>query len=301
MVNLVSYPARVSEQGSAPSGVGMTAVGVAYIRAQESLRPDRLFDDPIAASFVETSGWTPPSEMLSDASDTTDELRAFWGTIVAYVIVRTRFLDEYAEEAWKAGVRQFVILGAGLDARAFRLAWPQGTRLFEVDVPEMVRFKEDALARIDAAPRCERIPVGADLTEDWLPSLQRAGFDASAPTAWMAEGLLIYFTPEQNETLMQHIGSVSAVGSRIGVTLARKGGLEVPDMPLDGAGAHGEVRSVPELWLSESPDDPVGWLRGHGWNADVFDTRERAAAYGRPLPATAPEAALRALVRATRA
>src|SRR4029077_13480965 len=96
----LSYPARVPDEGSIPSGVGMTAVGVAYIRAQESLRPDRLFDDPLASVFVAASGWTRPTEMLGDPADTSDNVRAFWGTIVAYVIVRTRFLDEYAKDAW---------------------------------------------------------------------------------------------------------------------------------------------------------------------------------------------------------
>ena len=254
----------------------MTAVGVAYIRAQETLRPDRLFEDPIAATFVERSGWTPPSEMLDDPTDAPDEIKAFWGTIVAYVIVRTRFLDEYAKDAWEAGVRQFVVLGAGLDARAFRLSWPHGTRVFELDMSEMIRFKQDALEESPAKPRCERIVVEADLTEDWFPRLTASGFDAALPTAWMAEGLLIYFTPEQNETLMSAVSAASPPGSRFGMTLARKGGLEVPDMPLEGAGPSGEVRSVPSLWLSEAPDDAAAWLRGHGWDADVFSTRERA-------------------------
>ena len=278
----------------------MTAVGVAYIRAQETLRPDRLFEDPIAATFVERSGWIPPSEMLDDPTDAPDEIKAFWGAIVAYVIVRTRFLDEYAKDAWEAGVRQFVILGAGLDARAFRLSWPDGTRVFELDMSEMIRFKQDALEESPAKPRCERIVVEADLTEDWFPRLTASGFDAALPTAWMAEGLLIYFTPEQNETLMSAVSAASPPGSRFGMTLARKGGLDVPDMPLEGAGPSGEARSVPSLWLSEAPDDPAAWLRGHGWDADVFSTRERAAAYGRPLPGSAPEGALRALVRAVR-
>jgi len=278
----------------------MTAVGVAYIRAQESLRPDRLFDDPLASVFVAASGWTRPTEMLGDPSDTSDDVRAFWGTIVAYVIVRTRFLDEYAKDAWEAGIRQFVILGAGLDARAFRLEWPAGVRLFELDVPEVSRFKERALAGVDSKPRCERTAVEADLTEDWLPSLTAAGFDASVPTAWMAEGLLIYFPPEQNETLLSIVSAASPSGSRMGMTLARKGGLEVPDMPVEAGVAPDEVRSVPAMWLSEAPDDPAAWLRGHGWNAEVFDTRERATAYRRPLPDSAPETALRALVRAVR-
>ena len=281
-----------------PSGVGMTAVGVAYIRAQERLRPDRLFDDPLAAAFIDESGWAPPSELMPDLAESSDEMKAYWGSIAAYVIVRTKFLDDYANDAMAAGIRQFVILGAGLDARAFRLDWPEGARVFEVDVGDVNEFKERALARISLQPKAERIVVEADLTENWMPSLERAGFDRSVPTAWMAEGLLIYFTPEQNEELISTISTASTVGSRIAMTLAREGSLNVPDMIVQ-AGPEG-ARSVPGMWKSEAPGDPRVWLRQHGWDAEVFDSRERATAYGRPLPATTPESAVRALVRAVR-
>ena len=281
-----------------PSGIGMTAVGVAYVRAQESLRPDRLFEDPLAAAFIEESGWAPPSELMPDLAESSDEMKAYWGSIAAYVIVRTKFLDDYVNDAITAGIRQFVILGAGLDARPFRLGWPAQTRVFELDVRDVNEFKERALARVSVRPKTERVVVEADLTEEWMPSLKRAGFDPSMPVAWMAEGLLIYFTHDQNESLLATVSETSPPGSRIAMTLARKGSLDVPDMVVD-AGPSG-ARSVPGMWKSESPDDPVEWLRGHGWDADVFDSRERAAAYGRPMPASTPETAVRALVRAVR-
>jgi methyltransferase (TIGR00027 family) len=283
-----------------PAGIGMTAVGVAYIRAQESLRADKLFDDPLAATFVEESGWKAPSELVPELGETSDEQRAFWGAIAVYVIVRTKFLDDYCLDAAAAGLRQFVILGAGLDARAFRLDWPGGTRVFELDVPDVNEFKARALGRTDANPRCERVVVDADLTGDWIPTLCASGFDASLPTGWMAEGLLIYFTPEQNDVLMTQISDESPSGSRIAMTLAGKGGLDVPDLLVESGPGAASVRSVPEMWKSEAPDDPAAWLGRFGWTADVFGTRERAAAYGRPFPESAPESAMRALVRGVR-
>jgi len=278
----------------------MTAVGVAYIRAQESMRPDRLFDDPLASKFVEASGWTPPVSVDAEVRDARSDVRAYWGTVVQSVIVRTRFLDEYALDAAAAGVRQFVILGAGLDARAYRLAWPTGMRVFEVDVADMIGFKEDALIDVATKPRAQRIVVPADLTEDWFPRLRDAGFDPAQQSGWLAEGLLIYLTAEHNEALLRTISTASPAGSRLGITLGGKGSLDVPgDDEIHGE-ALGSVGSVRAMWQSEAPDDPAAWLSGYGWDAEVFSARERAAAYGRPLPDDAPQSAMRALVRAVR-
>ncbi|HEV2686627.1 MAG TPA: SAM-dependent methyltransferase, partial [Actinomycetota bacterium] len=231
-------------------------------------------------------------------AESSDEMKAYWGSIAAYVIVRTKFLDDYANDAAAAGIRQFVVLGAGLDARAFRLDWPEGTRVFELDVHDVNEFKKRALARVSLQPRVERVAVEADLIADWMPALARSGFDPLIPTAWAAEGLLIYFTNEQNERLISTLSDASSPGSRIAMTLARKGSLDVPEMFVN-AGPSGD-RSVPGMWKSESPGDPASWLRLYGWEAEVFDSRERAAAYGRPLPVTAPESSVRALVRAVR-
>lgn len=87
-------------------------------------------------------------------------------------------------------------MAAGLDARAYRLSWPAGTVVYEVDQPEVIAFKSDALARIGAEPTAERRAVGIDLRDDWSTALRDNGFDAAAPTAWIAEGLLPYLPPQ---------------------------------------------------------------------------------------------------------
>lgn len=282
----------------------MTAVGVAYLRALETTRPDRLFSDPLAAEFVAASGWTPPDGTENDLADTSDEIRAFWGTVAASAIVRTRFLDEFAVGAAGAGLRQFVILGAGLDARAFRLDWPPGVRLFELDVKDMIAFKERVVKSVEAQPRCERIVVASDLAGDWFSDLALAGFDTSIPTAWIAEGLLIYLTAEQNDALMTTISGSSLTGSRLAVTLSGPGSLDVPgdgDRHVDEEAPIGSFASVNAMWKWEAPEDPAAWLAGYGWKAEVFSARERAEAYGRPLPESAPASAARSLVTAVRA
>jgi methyltransferase (TIGR00027 family) len=89
----------------------------------------------------------------------------------AHGVIRTRFFDDYLAAATAAGCRQVMLLAAGLDTRAFRLAWPQRTRVFEVDLPDVLAFKETVLATRNAAPRRERITVPADLREDWMAEL----------------------------------------------------------------------------------------------------------------------------------
>jgi methyltransferase (TIGR00027 family) len=282
----------------------MTAVGVAYLRALETTRPDRLFADPLAGEFVKASGWTPPDGTETHLANAPDEVTSFWGTVAQSAIVRTRFLDDDVMDACDAGLRQFVILGAGLDARAFRLDWPSGVRLFEVDVDEVLGFKERVLVSVEARSKVERIVVPSDLRGDWVSDLAAAGFDGSSRTAWIAEGLLIYLTADENETLLATISRASAPGSRLAVTLGGRGSLDVPgassSIAISDDGPLGSFASVNAMWKSEAPDNPAEWLAHHGWTADVFSARERAAAYGRPLPETAPSSATRALVSAVR-
>src|SRR5579884_2771734 len=169
-----------------PAGIGWTALLVARARANESRRPDRLFDDPLAAAFVKAGG-----EVLARAEQSLpggDDVNRWREDSVA---LRTSFLDGVLVSACEAGCRQVVLLAAGLDARAFRLDWPPGTRLYELEMPDVLSFKERVLADAGAKPRCERIVVPADLRDAaWPARLQAAGFDARQPTAWIAEGLL---------------------------------------------------------------------------------------------------------------
>jgi hypothetical protein len=83
-----------------------------------------------------------------------------------------------------------VLLAAGLDTRAFRLTWPDGVRLFELDLPDLVDYKERVLAEQAAVPRCQRTVLRVDLREDWPARLESAGLRPGEPTAWLIEGLL---------------------------------------------------------------------------------------------------------------
>ncbi len=159
------------------AGVGRTALSVARVRARESARPDALFSDPYARAFLEAFARAAPDEPITSSSP--PSLRA---TLALQVVVRTRFYDEYLLAAPGHGCRQVVLLAAGLDTRAFRLAWPDGVRLFELDLPGVLTFKDAVLAEQGAAPRCERTSLAVDLRADWPALLIAAGFDP-APAA----------------------------------------------------------------------------------------------------------------------
>lgn len=255
-----------------PSGVWATAVGVARVRVLETQRENALFRDPLAQAFATAGGLWPSSPPLPD-----DEAARRRRLAVSFsIVIRTKFLDDLLRQASASGVRQVVLLGAGMDSRAFRMDWPEGTRLFEVDTAEPLDFKASVLRRERAVARCERITVAVDLHEDWPGALAAAGHDPALPTAWIAEGLLIYLPEDAVELLMARISTRSAAGSRMGLTLGSRGVIE-------RFGADAAPGSAASLWISEMPDDPVGWLAGHGWEADSHTLRERAAAYGRPI------------------
>jgi O-methyltransferase involved in polyketide biosynthesis len=154
---------RVNATTSSIPSVGMTAVGVAAIRAAETSRPDRLFDDPCAARFVQAAAYVRPGATTHPTEDEVRRRRR----LKTWVAVRTRFLDEVVTDACNGSCRQVVIVGAGLDARAFRLAWPAGTRLWELDLAEVLAFKEMVVQAEEWVPRCERIPVDVDLSQNW--------------------------------------------------------------------------------------------------------------------------------------
>lgn len=253
--------------------VGRTAVGVAGLRAQEQLRPDKLFDDPFSAALFQAGRAQLP--VTSEGAQ--GERQAFGQLFATQVVVRTRFYDDYL---LGSGCTQVVLLAAGLDARAFRLAWPQGTRLFEVDFPEVLGFKGNVLTEQRAEPRCERVEVSADLREDWASALVGAGFDPKTPTAWLAEGLLIYLSREEASAMLTTVTDLSAPGSRVSFE-------HRPDP--DGTGlaalarAHHAGKHVTGLWKGGFGGDGPEWLSARGWTVAVQDREELADAYGRPL------------------
>lgn len=197
------------------SSVGATATMVAAQRALATAGPDKLIDDPFAAPLVRAVGIDfftrlVDGELEFPEGEEFDMMRT--GRSMA---LRTRFFDEHFLAATHSGIRQAVILAAGLDSRPYRLAWPEGTVVYEVDMPQVIDFKTTTLGDLGAEPTTERRTVAVDLRDDWPAALAAAGFDASAPTVWSAEGLLIYLQPDAQDALFDNIKSLSVPGSRL--------------------------------------------------------------------------------------
>lgn len=254
------------------TGVPKTALGVARIRAGESKRADRLFDDPLASAFVAAM-----PDAYSDQAERSETAKLIGARVALQVVVRTRFYDDYLLAATADGIRQVVLLAAGLDTRAFRLPWPDGTTVFEVDLPETTGFKNDVLIHADAKPLCARQVVIADLTADWPAVLNNAGFDASQPTAWLIEGLLVYLTHDDAARVLDTVAGLSATGSQLSCEQGRGAKQLAEIAAVRAAAGAGEAIS---LWQG-GIEDVSGWLGEHGWTTERHDLGELAEAYGR--------------------
>jgi methyltransferase (TIGR00027 family) len=272
---------RRSQPGEPPRGAGKTALGVAVIRARESQRDDRLFDDPHAQAFVDAApGVFPGGPETDDQLAAPGPLESLGAVFSFCAVIRTRFFDGYLTAAATAGCRQVVLLAAGMDTRAFRLAWPQQTRVFELDLREVLAFKDSVLATRNAMPRCVRTTVPADLREDWTALLATAGFDPAVPTAWLAEGLLPYLTADEAGRLLAGVTELSAPGSQ----------LSFEHNPAGSATLTARTRHMPgmqeytALWKGGLGIGAPRWLTGHGWQPRFHELAALAASYGRAAP-----------------
>jgi methyltransferase (TIGR00027 family) len=200
------------------TSVGTTATMVAAARAIAT--NDGVIDDPFAGPLVRAVGvdfltrWATGELTSSDV----DEEGNGWGLaqMPAAMAARTRYFDEFFANAAAAGIRQAVILASGLDARAYRLDWPAGMTVFEIDQPAVIDFKTTTLSGLGAEPKAELRTVAVDLRDDWPAALKAAGFDTSEPSAWIAEGLYGYLPPEAQDRLLDAVTELSAPGSRLG-------------------------------------------------------------------------------------
>ncbi|OPC79601.1 hypothetical protein B4N89_00340 [Embleya scabrispora] len=259
------------------SGAGLTALSIAAERNLESRRPDRLFDDHLAAAFLaplDASRAAPPAGFRPRRS-----LGARWSGMHGFIGLRTRLFDDELLAAARVGGRQMVLLGAGLDTRAFRLPWPAGVRVFELDRQDVLRYKAEVLARARARARCHRVPVPVDLADEWAAALCSAGFDPTLPTVWVAEGLLLYLGRADCDGLLARVGALSQPGSRLVLDHVNAAMMQTEEF---AHMAH-ELARVGVAWRS-SIDDPLQWLAGFGWQATLVDVESYAAGLGRPVP-----------------
>jgi len=269
--------------GEALPGVSRTAVWVAGMRASESGRADRLFDDPFAAVFISAAGSGVAPEAAAMPPGTSE-----------FLAIRTRFFADPERTACTAGIRQVVVLAAGLDCRAFRLDWPDDVQLFELDLPELFAFKEPVLTSVGAVARCVRVLVAVDLRGQWAGALTTAGFDPDAATGWLAEGLLPYLEPAHRDQLLATATQLSAPGSQLAFDYIEATAVDRPAMQ-----ATSETVRRMGAQLIPTVDSPADWLATHGWAASFSRVPAIGEHYGRPLPADVDMVASNATVLTT--
>jgi methyltransferase (TIGR00027 family) len=204
-----------SDSWDLATSVGATATMVAAQRALAAAGPEPLIDDPFAAPLVRAVGIDIYTRLVDGTIPVGDDTEFDPDRMARGMAVRTRFYDQFFLDATHTGIRQAVILASGLDARAYRLAWPAGTVVYEVDLPEVINFKTSTLSGLGAEPTAERRTVSVDLRDDWPAALRAAGFDPQAPSVWTAEGLLVYLPPEAQDNLFDSITALSVGGSRL--------------------------------------------------------------------------------------
>ncbi|MET8426261.1 class I SAM-dependent methyltransferase [Nocardia sp. NPDC004860] len=263
------------------TSVGLTALGVATFRALETIDPEPMIRDDYAAWFVEAAGEPHFTQMLEDPASVGNMTR--FGRFMG---VRTRFFDEFFATAWQQGVRQAVILASGLDVRAYRLDWPAGTVVFEIDQPRVLEFKDQVLADHGAVAKADRRVVAVDLRDDWPAALTAAGFDPERPTAWSAEGLLPFLPGSAHDALFERIDALSAPGSSVATDDFGRGldpqRFEDTEEKFFGSNPFGNL-DVSDLWYDDARAVPGDWLARHGWSVQSTAPVDLAAEYGHPI------------------
>ncbi|WP_156688243.1 class I SAM-dependent methyltransferase [Mycobacterium sp. Marseille-P9652] len=281
--------------------VGATALGVAAARAAETDSENPLTRDEFARVFLHAAGegawnWFAAPNLPAQITAAEPDLKPRMQGMVDYMAARTAFFDAFFLDAARAGVRQVVILAAGLDSRAWRLAWPDGVTVYELDQDRVLEWKVTTLRDNGFEPPRNLVTVPVDLRNDWPAALRQAGFDPSAPSVWSAEGLLPFLPAAAQELLFERVNELAAAGSRIAVeapgpdfldedavarqreTMQRLRDLMAEVEP------DRDIPDVADLWYFEEREDVGEWLRRHGWDATVTPAEELMAAYDRRPP-----------------
>ncbi|OCB25871.1 SAM-dependent methyltransferase [Mycobacterium malmoense] len=271
------------------SSVGATATMVAAARALASEGAGAIIDDPFAAPLVRAVGLEFFRRLVdgeldpADVQDGERDLQLETDSIA----VRTRFFDDFFLNGARDGIRQSVILAAGLDARAYRLSWPPGSVVYEVDQPKVVDFKSAAMAGLGATPTADRRTVSVDLRDDWPEALRRSGFDPGQPTTWSAEGLLMYLPPQAQDRLFDNVTELSAPGSKLATEFhgdaGRTMGERAKQFNQRWANLGCDV-DLSGLFFDGERSNVVDYLTGRGWQVTTRERREYFADYGLVFP-----------------
>lgn len=251
-----------------------TARWAAAQRVRESERPDSLFSDPLARALAGEEGIVALdlSQKYNPRHEETDN----------YISIRIRFFDDVAKHFSEEGGRQIVLLAAGMDARAYRLAWPDGTNLYELDHPELFAIKEEILRREGVPPKCTRVALGTDLRHDWARLLTNAAFDPSERSLWLIEGLFYYLDEPAVNHVLTEVSQVAAPGSVLITDLVSRSFLNSPWM-------QPALKAMEERGMAWrfGTDDPAGLFGAHGWKVEVKQPNEEGAKYNpQRFPAT---------------
>lgn len=249
----------------------------------EAQKDDPLAVDRYAEVFCRTVGgdWTTAVE----GTDPDHPLQTDFGTdFVTFQGARTKYFDEYFARAIDAGVRQVVLLAAGLDSRAYRLPWVDGTVVYELDQPRVLEFKRDTVDRLGEAPTAERREVAIDLRDDWPRALRESGFDPSRPSAWIAEGLLIYLPASAQEQLFAGIDALAAPGSFVAIEEAVPMPAEAFEAKRAEAMSSGEENAFFTLVYNQQHEPADRWFGSRGWDAVATPLHSYLVEVGRPVP-----------------
>lgn len=243
-----------------PRGVALTSLLVAAMRAAETKRSDnegRLFSDPYAETLAGDEGFI----IMQKALDAVGEQPA--------IAIRTAFIDEKIHNAIKSGVRQIVILAAGMDSRAFRLNFPSETKIFELDQPEVLNYKNEKLATVK--PHCFRKTIEVDLRREWQEKLLEAGFTKNQKTLWLVEGLLMYLEENQVIELFTRINTLASTQDILIFDIFNRLFLESPHMKkqLDF------LADLGAPWKFGT-NDPKKFMLDLGWSANLTQAAEYA-------------------------
>ncbi|MDB9313031.1 SAM-dependent methyltransferase [Spirulina sp. CS-785/01] len=254
--------------------VSYSAYLMAAIRAQETERRDRIFSDPFAAQLAGKEAMS-----LLDKQVTPQDQN--------FVVIRTRMFDDLLLKH-APPIKQVVILAAGMDTRAFRLALPRDLQLYELDYAEILEYKNVELANV--MPKCERHAIAADLTKLWTPRLFAAGYDSSQASIWLLEGLLMYLNEADAHTLLQTVSRMTAPGSHIGLDLVNRKAV-IDNDPY-------------RVYFRSGVDIPEVVLSDYGWTTQVFQPGDDGASFGRckppPLDRDIPDTARTFIIHATK-